>query len=103
MAAPRSNRRLRAVLLHRPVVLAIAGLALLLVMLVAGVAAGVALDQTNRQELGRERDGQITLIDASLTARVSDLQILVDRVAQLSSDSRRDLSALAGVSGLFGS
>jgi len=72
-------------------------------LLVAGVAAGVALDQTNRQELGRERDGQITLIDASLTARVSDLQILVDRVAQLSSDSRRDLSALAGVSGLFGS
>jgi iron complex transport system permease protein len=40
MAAPRSSRRLRAVLLHRPVVLAIAGLALLLVMLVAGVAAG---------------------------------------------------------------
>jgi iron complex transport system permease protein len=40
MAAPRSSRRLRAVLLHRPVVLAIAGLVLLVVMLVAGVAAG---------------------------------------------------------------
>jgi len=40
MAAPRSGRRLRTALLRRPAVLAAAGVGLLIVMLVAGVAAG---------------------------------------------------------------
>jgi len=40
LAAPRSGRRLRTALLRRPAVLAVAGIGLLIVMLVAGVAAG---------------------------------------------------------------
>jgi iron complex transport system permease protein len=40
LAAPRSGRRLRTALLRRPAILTVAGLGLLIVMLVAGVAAG---------------------------------------------------------------
>lgn len=40
LAAPRSGRRLRTALLRRPTVLAFAGIGLLFVMLLAGVAAG---------------------------------------------------------------
>lgn len=62
-------------------------------VLVAGMVAGVVLEQTHRDEAGRERVINIKLVDAGLAERVRDLQSWIDRVEQLAADSHYDLGA----------